>query len=99
MVGAVPLGREALGVLGVAGQVAAGAEPVAGAGEAHRVELGLAVGPDRGALEAAVHVLGERVALLDAVDAQVQHAPVDVRDEVLAPEVGDVEIAGHVPVT
>ena len=75
-----------------AGEVAAGAEPVAGAGEAHRVELGLAVGPDRGALEAAVHVLGERVALLDPVDAQVQHAAGDVRDEVRAPEVGSVEL-------
>ena len=92
VVGAVPLGREPLGVLGAAGQVATGTEPVAGAGEAHRVELGLAVGPDRGPLEAAVHVLGERVALLDPVDAQVQHATVDVRDEVLAPEVGSVQL-------
>ena len=50
VVGAVPLRGEALGVLGVAGEVAADAEPVAGAGEAHRVELGLAVGPDRGPL-------------------------------------------------
>ena len=82
-----------------AGQVAADAEPLAGPGEAHRVELGLAVGPDRGALDAAVHVLGERVALLDAVDAEVQDATVDVRDEVLAPEVGGFEVGHLTPYT
>ena len=88
VVGGVPLGGEPLGVLGLPGHVAAGAEPLVGAGEAHRVELGLVVGPDRGPLDAAVHVLGERVAPLDPVDAQVQHAVGDVRDEVRAPEVG-----------
>ena len=78
VIGAVPLGGEALGILALPGQVAADAEPLAGAGEAHGVELGLAVGPDRGALEAAVHVLGEGVALLDPVDAHVQHTVGDV---------------------
>ena len=90
VVGAVPLGGEALGILALPGEVATDAEPLAGAGEAHGVELGLAVGPDGGALEAAVHVLGERVALLDPVDADVQHAVGDVRDQVPAAEIGSV---------
>ena len=68
------------------------AEPLAGAGEAHRVELGLPIGPDRGPLQTAVHVLGERVALLHPVDAQVQHAAVDVRAEVPAPALGSLEV-------
>ena len=51
LVGRVPLAREALGVVGVARHVATGAEPLVGAGEADGVELGLVVGPDRGALD------------------------------------------------
>ena len=86
VIGAVPLRGQPLRVLRLPGEVAADTEPVAGAGEAHRVELGLAVGPHRGALDAPVHVLGERVALLDAVDAQVEDAIVDARDEVAAAE-------------
>src|SRR5207245_4486198 len=89
----VPLCRQALGILGLAGEVAADAEPLAGTGEAHRVELGLAIRPDRGALDPAVHVLGECIALLDAIDAHVQHAVGDVRDEVAAPEIRGGESA------
>ena len=71
------------------GEVAADAEPLVGAGEAHGVERGLAVGPDRGALQRAVHVLGVGIAPLGSIDAQVQRAPVDVCDDVRAPEIGD----------
>jgi hypothetical protein len=88
VVGAVPFRGQTVGVLGLAGEITADTEPVAGAGEADRIELGLAVGPDRRPLQSAVHVLRECIALLDAVDAHVQHAVGDVRDQVRAPELG-----------
>jgi hypothetical protein len=98
LVGRVPLDRETLTVVGVAGHVPARAEPVVGPGQADRVERGLVVGPDRGALDRAIHVLGEGVAPLRPIDAQVQHPAPDLGPEVGRTEVGNVEVevrAGH----
>ena len=95
LVGGVPLGVEALDLAGGAGHVATGAEPLVGAGEAHGVELGLLVGPHRGPLDAPVHVLGERVAPLDPVDAQVQHAAPHLGDEERRPELGRDQVGSR----
>jgi hypothetical protein len=94
LLGRVPLGRQPLGVLGPPRHVAPGGEPLVGAGEAHGVELGLGVGPDRGPLEGAVHVLGEGVATLGAIDAQVQHTTPDLGHDVTGPEVGRLDRCG-----
>ena len=75
--------------------IAAGAEPLVGAGEADGVEFGLLVGPDGGSLEAAIHVLGVGIAPLGPVNPQVKDAPADLGEEETAPEVGRRDDRNH----
>ncbi len=89
----IPFLGESLQILGASRHVAAGAEPFVGAGDADGIQLGLFVSPDRCPLDAAVHVLRERVASLDAVDLQVQHPSFEARMNVAGAQIGRCRFA------
>jgi hypothetical protein len=65
----------------------ADAEVVAAAGDDQDVDVGIALGDDARLLDAVVHLDGERVAAIGAVDTDGEHAVLLLRAQILGVEV------------